>query len=118
MTNRDPPRVIQASSFVIPSSLVISHSSFPCPGAEAKRHRETHLARLLHFRLTSRPSSDDRRPPAAVCSGKKGRSHVAATIGQLAELVQGRVVGDATLEITAALPLGEAGAGHITFVES
>jgi UDP-3-O-[3-hydroxymyristoyl] glucosamine N-acyltransferase len=43
---------------------------------------------------------------------------VAATIGQLAELVQGRVVGDATLEITAALPLGEAGAGHITFVEN
>jgi UDP-3-O-[3-hydroxymyristoyl] glucosamine N-acyltransferase len=43
---------------------------------------------------------------------------VAATIGQLAELVQGRVVGDEKLEITAALPLGEAGAGHITFVES
>ncbi|HMF13813.1 MAG TPA: UDP-3-O-(3-hydroxymyristoyl)glucosamine N-acyltransferase [Gemmataceae bacterium] len=41
-----------------------------------------------------------------------------ATIGQLAELVQGRVVGDPALEITAALPLGEAGPGHVTFLES
>lgn len=38
-----------------------------------------------------------------------------ATIRQLAELVQGRVVGDLDLEITAAQPLDEAQAGHITF---
>jgi UDP-3-O-[3-hydroxymyristoyl] glucosamine N-acyltransferase len=43
---------------------------------------------------------------------------VSATIRQLAELVQGRIVGDPSLEITAAQPLGEAGAGHITFVEN
>ncbi|HMF10795.1 MAG TPA: UDP-3-O-(3-hydroxymyristoyl)glucosamine N-acyltransferase [Gemmataceae bacterium] len=43
---------------------------------------------------------------------------MSATIGQLAELVRGRVVGDPGLEITAAQPLGEAGAGHITFLES
>jgi UDP-3-O-[3-hydroxymyristoyl] glucosamine N-acyltransferase len=57
-------------------------------------------------------------PPATVCSGKKGRSRVSATIRQLAELVQGRVVGNPDLEITAARPLGEAGSGHITFIES
>jgi UDP-3-O-[3-hydroxymyristoyl] glucosamine N-acyltransferase len=43
---------------------------------------------------------------------------VIATIRQLAELVQGRIVGDPDLEITAAQPLGEAGAGSITFVEN
>ena len=43
---------------------------------------------------------------------------MSATIGQLAELVQGRIVGDPDLEILAAKPLGEAGAGHITFVEN
>jgi UDP-3-O-[3-hydroxymyristoyl] glucosamine N-acyltransferase len=51
-------------------------------------------------------------------SRQKGRSRVSATIGQLAELVQGRIVGDADLVITAAKALGEAGAGHITFVEN
>lgn len=40
------------------------------------------------------------------------------TIRQLAELVQGRVVGDESLEITAAYPFNEARAGHITFVET
>jgi UDP-3-O-[3-hydroxymyristoyl] glucosamine N-acyltransferase len=43
---------------------------------------------------------------------------VTATIGQLAELVQGRVVGNPALEITAALPLAEAHASHITFLEN
>jgi UDP-3-O-[3-hydroxymyristoyl] glucosamine N-acyltransferase len=47
----------------------------------------------------------------------KGRARVRITVGQLAELVQGRVTGDPDLEITAAQPLGEAGPGHITFVE-
>src|SRR5260370_24651567 len=51
-------------------------------------------------------------------SWKKGRLRVSVTIGQLAELVQGRVVGDPNLEITAAQPLTEARAGHITFVAS
>jgi UDP-3-O-[3-hydroxymyristoyl] glucosamine N-acyltransferase len=47
----------------------------------------------------------------------KGRSCVGITVRQLAELVQGRVVGDEGLVINAARPLGEAQAGDITFVE-
>jgi UDP-3-O-[3-hydroxymyristoyl] glucosamine N-acyltransferase len=54
---------------------------------------------------------------AIVCSWKKGRSHVSATIRQLAELVHGRIVGDPDLVITTAQPLVEAHAGCITFAE-
>jgi UDP-3-O-[3-hydroxymyristoyl] glucosamine N-acyltransferase len=43
---------------------------------------------------------------------------VAATVGQLAELVRGRLLGDASLSIRSARPVGEAGAGDITFIES
>jgi UDP-3-O-[3-hydroxymyristoyl] glucosamine N-acyltransferase len=43
---------------------------------------------------------------------------VAATVGQLAELVRGRLVGDASLSIRSARPVGEAGAGDITFIEN
>jgi UDP-3-O-[3-hydroxymyristoyl] glucosamine N-acyltransferase len=64
-------------------------------------HRAIHLA-ALH-------AAGDR------LSWKKGRSRVKATIRQLAELVQGRIVGDPDLEIAAARPLDEAGAGDITF---
>jgi len=39
------------------------------------------------------------------------------TLRQLAELVQGEIEGDGELVITAASPLAEAQAGHITFVE-
>jgi UDP-3-O-[3-hydroxymyristoyl] glucosamine N-acyltransferase len=42
---------------------------------------------------------------------------VSATIRQLAELVHGRILGDPDLVITTAQPLGEAGAGCITFAE-
>jgi UDP-3-O-[3-hydroxymyristoyl] glucosamine N-acyltransferase len=42
---------------------------------------------------------------------------VSITVRQLAELVHGQVLGDGDLVITAARPLGEAQAGHITFVE-
>ena len=39
------------------------------------------------------------------------------TIKQLAELVRGQVQGDGELVITAARPLGEAGAGDITYID-
>jgi UDP-3-O-[3-hydroxymyristoyl] glucosamine N-acyltransferase len=42
---------------------------------------------------------------------------VTVTIKQLADLVQGQVQGDGDLVITAARPLGEAGAGDITFID-
>jgi UDP-3-O-[3-hydroxymyristoyl] glucosamine N-acyltransferase len=47
----------------------------------------------------------------------KGRSRVNATVRELAELVQGQVIGDGELLITDAGPLGTAGPGAITFVE-
>jgi UDP-3-O-[3-hydroxymyristoyl] glucosamine N-acyltransferase len=43
---------------------------------------------------------------------------VSVTLRQLADLVQGEVHGDGDLLITAARPMGEAHAGHITFVEN
>jgi UDP-3-O-[3-hydroxymyristoyl] glucosamine N-acyltransferase len=43
---------------------------------------------------------------------------VVATVGQLAELVRGRLVGDGSLAIRSARPVGEAGPGDITFIES
>lgn len=43
---------------------------------------------------------------------------MSTTIRQLAELVQGQVVGDADLVIAAARPLGEARPGDITFIEN
>jgi UDP-3-O-[3-hydroxymyristoyl] glucosamine N-acyltransferase len=43
---------------------------------------------------------------------------VAATVGQLAELVRGRLVGDGSLSIRSARPVEEAGAGDITFIEN
>jgi UDP-3-O-[3-hydroxymyristoyl] glucosamine N-acyltransferase len=42
---------------------------------------------------------------------------VAATVEKLAALVGGRVVGDGSVAIQGARPVGEAGAGDITFVE-
>lgn len=42
---------------------------------------------------------------------------VKATIQQLAELVQGQVQGDGALVVAAARPLGEAGAGEITYID-
>jgi UDP-3-O-[3-hydroxymyristoyl] glucosamine N-acyltransferase len=42
---------------------------------------------------------------------------VAATVGQLAKLVRGRLVGDASLPIRSARPVAEAGTGDITFIE-
>jgi UDP-3-O-[3-hydroxymyristoyl] glucosamine N-acyltransferase len=42
---------------------------------------------------------------------------VSATLGQLAELVQGRLIGNADLVICAARPLTDAAPGDITFVE-
>jgi len=43
---------------------------------------------------------------------------VVATVDQLAALVRGRVVGDGSVAIHSARPVGEAGPGDITFVES
>lgn len=42
---------------------------------------------------------------------------MAATVEQLAHLVRGRLVGDGTLPIRAAKPIGEAGPGDITFLD-
>lgn len=44
--------------------------------------------------------------------------HVVATVEQLAALVQGRLVGDGTVPIHSARPVGEAGPGDITFIEN
>lgn len=41
-----------------------------------------------------------------------------ATLDQLAALVRGRVVGDGSISIHAARPVGEAGPGDITFIEN
>lgn len=41
-----------------------------------------------------------------------------ATVEQLAELVRGRLVGDGSVAIRSARPVGEAGPGDITFIES
>jgi UDP-3-O-[3-hydroxymyristoyl] glucosamine N-acyltransferase len=43
---------------------------------------------------------------------------VVATVEQLAELVCGRVVGDGSVSIRSARPVGEAGPGDITFIEN
>jgi UDP-3-O-[3-hydroxymyristoyl] glucosamine N-acyltransferase len=43
---------------------------------------------------------------------------VVATVEQLAELVRGRVVGDGSVPIRSARPVGEAGPGDITFIEN
>jgi UDP-3-O-[3-hydroxymyristoyl] glucosamine N-acyltransferase len=48
----------------------------------------------------------------------KGRPGMGFTVRELADLVHGRVSGNAALVITGARPLGEAGEGEITFVES
>src|SRR5689334_16630762 len=49
-------------------------------------------------------------------SGKRG-GRVAATIRELASLVQGTLEGDGDLIITDARSLSQAGPGHITFLE-
>ena len=41
-----------------------------------------------------------------------------ATVEQLATLVRGRLVGDGSVSIRSARPVGEAGPGDITFIES
>ena len=41
-----------------------------------------------------------------------------ATVEQLAKLVRGRLVGDGTVSIRSARPVGEAGPGDITFIEN
>ena len=41
-----------------------------------------------------------------------------ATVEQLAELVRGRLVGDGSVPIRSARPVGEAGPGDITFIEN
>ena len=49
---------------------------------------------------------------------EEGKTHVAATVEQLAALVRGRLEGDGSVPITSARPVGEAGPGDITFIES
>jgi len=44
--------------------------------------------------------------------------HVVATVEQLAALVRGRLVGDGSISIRSARPVGEAGPGDITFIEN
>jgi UDP-3-O-[3-hydroxymyristoyl] glucosamine N-acyltransferase len=69
-------------------------------------------------------------PPAAtwisIRAAKDGRDYfhgrkespVVATVEQLAALVRGRLVGDGSVPIQSARPVGEAGPGDITFIES
>ena len=83
------------------------------------------LAIAERSRLTAgpdwtRPIAPDLASPVPVrlLSGKKGRSHVVATVEQLAALVRGRLVGDGSVSIHSARPVGEAGPGDITFIEN
>ena len=46
------------------------------------------------------------------------KTSVVATVEQLAELVHGRLVGDGSVSIRSARPVGEAGPGDITFIEN
>src|SRR6185437_16659777 len=46
------------------------------------------------------------------------KSRVVATVEQLAALVRGRLVGDGSVPIHSARPVGEAGPGDITFIEN
>ena len=46
------------------------------------------------------------------------KSRVVATVEQLAALVRGRLVGDGSVSIHSARPVGEAGPGDITFIEN
>ena len=46
------------------------------------------------------------------------KTSVVATVEQLAELVRGRLVGDGSVSIRSARPVGEAGPGDITFIEN
>src|SRR5437868_6222163 len=65
------------------------------------------------------PNSVGRATPLRHGAFKEERiSPVSVTLRQLAELVEGRVIGDGDLIIRAARALGEAGAGDITLVES
>jgi UDP-3-O-[3-hydroxymyristoyl] glucosamine N-acyltransferase len=66
------------------------------------------------------PSQTENQPfPAPVSSfTEEGKTLVAATVEQLAALVQGKLEGDGTVPINSARPVGEAGPGDITFIES
>src|SRR4051794_21592592 len=55
---------------------------------------------------TSAPFREERKSP------------VVATVEQLAALVRGRLVGDGSVPIRSARPVGEAGPGDITFIEN
>src|SRR6516162_5942169 len=68
--------------------------------------RSTHRARLAPCRSTPSPFREERN------------TLVVATVGQLAELVRGRLVGDGSVAISSARPVGEAGPGDITFIEN
>ena len=73
-------------------------------------------------------STDDRlrstRPDPRSCRfpsvpfREERKSHVVATVEQLAALVRGRLVGDGSVPIHSARPVGEAGPGDITFIEN
>jgi UDP-3-O-[3-hydroxymyristoyl] glucosamine N-acyltransferase len=62
--------------------------------------------RLRRLRFPSVPFREERK------------SHVVATVEQLAALIHGRLVGDGTIAIRSARPVGEAGPGDITFIEN
>src|SRR5947209_16764300 len=55
--------------------------------------------------------------PPPVPFREERKSRVVATVEQLATLVRGRVVGDGSVAIRAARPVGEAGPGDITFID-
>src|SRR4029077_20248917 len=63
------------------------------------------------------------RPPSpswfpSIPFREERKMRVVATVEQLAALVRGRLVGDGTISIHSARPVGEAGPGDITFIEN
>ena len=78
------------------------------------RHPDT--ARVGRRILAPRARVRPRLPSAPF--REEGKTHVAATVEQLAALVRGRLEGDGSVPINSARPVGEAGPGDITFIES
>jgi UDP-3-O-[3-hydroxymyristoyl] glucosamine N-acyltransferase len=90
------------------------------------RHPETDLRKKRAPAEPQPKSTGDREPQGAIQFHPEARTpaaqeritRVVATVEQLATLVRGRLVGDGSVSIRSARPVGEAGPGDITFIES
>ena len=82
------------------------------------------MARVAIVDRIDRTRRRDSTVSASVCRfpsapfREERKSHVVATVEQLAALVRGRLVGDGSVPIHSARPVGEAGPGDITFIEN